>query len=433
MTKKIIYQVFVIFLPYLFFVLFGGREAYITFLTLLFLIYSLTINNEKQSIIYIWVLFPVSLYILLKMSNGFASKNIQNPIMWKNFSMYFVLMLAGYLTGFFISKCKTRIFYSLTLLVSITYMLGLLGRIAFLNFCFVTDGIIYFVAPYIAWRYISKKPYIPLIFIVPNLLMDIEGWLRGTIIHAFALIPLFAILIYYIALLLKEKRSVQIVLSGIYAMFLIYGWYRGIDDSREWIYVQRARLPQNTYAEYNFYDVAGLTVVSTEHTGKVVVLDFWTTSCGVCFRDFPEFERVYQKYKQREDIVFFAVNLPLKNDTRETIMKSISKHVNYSFQVLLAGENSDYWTQFKIGGVPHLTILDKTGKVVFNGGANYEKKSAYNIENIIDKLLVRPDLLLRVNDLGEGRREVSYCRCPEGLIWNSDLGICHFPPLEPQE
>jgi len=44
---------------------------------------------------------------------------------------------------------------------------------------------------------------------------------------------------------------------------------------------------------------------------------------------------------------------------------------------------------------------------------------------------LRPDLLLRVVDLGEGRREVNYCRCPEGLIWNPELEICHFPLLEP--
>jgi hypothetical protein len=68
-------------------------------------------------------------------------------------------------------------------------------------------------------------------------------------------------------------------------------------------------------------------------------------------------------------------------------MKIIEKHVNYSFPVLFAEENSDYWTQFKIEGVPHLMIIDKTGKVAFNGGANYNRKTVYNIENMIDTLL----------------------------------------------
>lgn len=386
MTKRIIYQALVILLPYLFFILWGGMEAYITFLTLLFLLYSLAINVEKQSIIYLWVLLPVSFFIFFKMSGEFNSQKIQNPIFWKYFSLYFALMLAGYLTGFFISKCK-RIVYLITLLLSITYMLWLLGNIAFLNFSFLTAGVIFLVAPYIAWRYISKKPYIPLIFLAPNILLDLDGWFDGTIIYAFALVPLFSILIYYLVLLLKRKRVVQIVLICLYTMFLIYGWYKGVDDSREWKYVRKVKLPQDTYAEYIFYDVAGQAITPMIHKGKIVVFDFWSTSCGVCFEKFPEFDKVYQKYKHRDDIVLYAVNLPTKRDTQETIMKTIDEHVNYSFPVLLAKEDSECWTQFKIRGVPHLMIIDKTGKVFFNGGANYEKKSAYYMGNMIDKLL----------------------------------------------
>lgn len=322
------------------------------------------------------------------MSIGFDITRIKNPLFWKNFSLYFVVpMLAGYLTGFFISKCKKKIVYSLTMLLAITQMLSILGRIAFMNFSFMTDGIIFLVTPYIAWRYISKKPYIPFIFIIPNILMDFGGWYRGTIIYAFSLVPLFSILIYYLVLLSKRKRVVQIALICLYTTFLIYGWYKGVDDSREWKYARKVKLPQDTYAEYIFYDTAGQEVTPADHIGKIVIFDFWSTSCGVCFREFPEFEKVYQKYKHRDDIVFYAVNLPTKRDTRETIKKTIEEHVNYSFPVLLAEEDSDYWTQFKIRGVPHLMILDKTGKVVFNGGANYEKKSAYYISDMIDKLL----------------------------------------------
>jgi len=30
---------------------------------------------------------------------------------------------------------------------------------------------------------------------------------------------------------------------------------------------------------------------------KLIVLDFWTTTCGVCFKSFPDYEKIYLKYK----------------------------------------------------------------------------------------------------------------------------------------
>jgi thiol-disulfide isomerase/thioredoxin len=171
-------------------------------------------------------------------------------------------------------------------------------------------------------------------------------------------------------------------------MVLMYGWYKGFKDFYQWQSAQQAKLPPDTYAEYLFYDIDGQTITQKTHKGKVVVFDFWTTSCGVCFQKFPEFERVYQKYKHRDDIAFYAVNLPTKRDTKESIMEVIARHVNYSFPVLLADKDFEYWREkFKIRGVPHLMIFDKNGEVFYSGWANYDKRIVYNIEDMIDKLL----------------------------------------------
>jgi hypothetical protein len=53
--------------------------------------------------------------------------------------------------------------------------------------------------------------------------------------------------------------------------------------------------------------------------------------------------------------------------------------------VLLA--DNKYRKQFNIPEVPYLMIMDKNGKHVYNGGVNYDKRAAYNIENMTDKLL----------------------------------------------
>ncbi|MCL2738118.1 MAG: redoxin domain-containing protein [Bacteroidales bacterium] len=381
------YQILVSSLSCLFCFLWGHKQAYPTVLLLIFFLYSLAINVESRKISYLWVILPVVLYALFRFSNGFESGYIQDPRLWKIVSLFFVLMLAGYAAGYFLSKCKAKTVY-LTVLIVITLIIHVLGNITSWSLSFMTTGIIFLIAPYIAYRYISQKKYIPLILVAPVMLLNLESWLSSSIgALPLTLVPLCSVGIYYLVFLLREQRVFQLVLISIYTMFLVYGWYKGFADYRQWITVQQAKLAHDTYAEYIFYNIEGQVVTPEIHVGKIVVFDFWTTSCGICFREFPEFDRVYQKYNHLADIMFYAVNLPIKSDTRESIVKTIAGHINYSFPILLADEDSDYWTQFKIRGVPHLMILDKAGKVVFNGGVNYERRRVYNIEDVIDNLL----------------------------------------------
>ena len=382
---KYYYQVLVIVLSCIYGVLLGINEAYITYLTLIFFLYSLAINMRSRKILYIWVILPISVYFLFLYSDGFESKYIQDFRTWTGLGFQFLMMSTGYMTGYFISKCKTKTVY-LTFLIVITILLFLLGNLVSWPFSFMSTGLIFLIAPYISYRFISQKLYIPLIIVAPLTLIHIL-FARSLYTLPLLLIHIFSVGIYYFVFFLKRKRIAQITLICIYTMFLIYGWYKGFEDYQQWTIVQKAKLPQDTYAEYIFYDVEGQLITSFVHQDKIVVFDFWTTTCGVCFEKFPEFEKVHQKYKHRDDIFFYAVNLPTKWDTKESIMNTIEKHVNYSFPVLLAEVDSDYWTQFKIKGVPQLVIIDKRGNVFYNGGANYEKKSAYYIGKIIDELL----------------------------------------------
>ena len=391
MKKVVICQILVIIASGLVCSFWGGKMAVITLLTLLFLLYSLAINKSNRRIIYLWVIFPILGYILYYLSKGFDNDFICNQRIWTYTGLHFVLMLVGYMTGFFLSKCKAKTVY-LIILTVLTIFLHVTGNLIGFPISFMTSGIIYLIAPYIAYRFITQKLYISLIIVAPVMLLNLESWLTASInALPLTLIPICSVGIFYLSFLLRKKRIVQVVLISLYMILLVFGWYKGYDDYRQWVSVQKAKLEHDTHISYVFYDIDGNAITPACLKGKIVVIDFWSTSCGVCFREFPEFEKVFQKYKHRDDIAIFAVNLPLKRDTHETILETIKEDVNYSFPVLLAGEDVDYWEKFKIKGVPHLMIIDKTGKVVFNGWVNYDKKIVFNIENMIDDLLRHDD------------------------------------------
>lgn len=119
---------------------------------------------------------------------------------------------------------------------------------------------------------------------------------------------------------------------------------------------------------------------------KVIVLDYWTTGCGVCFQKFPDYEKLYLKYKNNSKVLFYSVNIPTKKDTIGFAKKMIEKY-NYNFPVLYSASDT-IPKQLGFNRYPHMVIL-KNREVRFNGYLNLNEKNVfiYKLEDEIEKLL----------------------------------------------
>jgi|GEM_PF-4997459 len=87
---------------------------------------------------------------------------------------------------------------------------------------------------------------------------------------------------------------------------------------------------------------------------KMVLLDFWTTACGVCFQKFPELQTVYDEYKDDERVEIYAVNVPLKRDTG-MMAEEMIKTRSYSFPVYYANAGID--TQLNVRAYPTALLI----------------------------------------------------------------------------
>jgi thiol-disulfide isomerase/thioredoxin len=114
---------------------------------------------------------------------------------------------------------------------------------------------------------------------------------------------------------------------------------------------------------FQMEDESGKLLSNQSFKNKTLIIDFWTTSCAVCFKKFPKLEALHSKIKDRPDMIAFAVNVPLKGDTRNKAVAMIRER-EYSFPILFADQTIN--DQFEFNAYPTVFIIQNE-KIVYLG------------------------------------------------------------------
>lgn len=94
-------------------------------------------------------------------------------------------------------------------------------------------------------------------------------------------------------------------------------------------------------------------------TGKLVVLEFWSTSCGPCVAEIPHLNQLADEFKN-EPVQFIAVT-----DDPERVIKRFLKRTPIKAWLGLgpeAGTGED--TPYKVMAIPHTVLIDTHGCIV---------------------------------------------------------------------
>jgi len=90
--------------------------------------------------------------------------------------------------------------------------------------------------------------------------------------------------------------------------------------------------------------------------GKVVLLDFWTSWCGPCKREFPILEKLRQEFRAK-GLVVLGVNV---GESKEIVDKA---HV--PFPSLQLDADDEALKSLSVNAYPTLILIDRTGKIAF--------------------------------------------------------------------
>jgi len=150
--------------------------------------------------------------------------------------------------------------------------------------------------------------------------------------------------------------------------------------------------------------VNGTPLTDADLKGKVVVLDFWAVWCGPCIATFPHLIEWQEKYG-KQDFVLIGLTryykrysfddqtgrlgkaqTPQTPEDEQALVQQFADFHKLKHRLAIQPTNSTLSKYYGVSGIPHVTVIDKKGKIrmtkVGSGEAN-----AKALETLIEKLL----------------------------------------------
>lgn len=116
--------------------------------------------------------------------------------------------------------------------------------------------------------------------------------------------------------------------------------------------------------DFTLTDINGQTVSLSDFEGQQVIVNFWTSWCGPCLEEMPNFQKFHETYP---DVVLLTINCNPEDSIEEFVTNN-----GYTFPVLL--DSGEVQQAYGITGYPETFVINEDGIVVDKivGSMTYE-------------------------------------------------------------
>lgn len=113
--------------------------------------------------------------------------------------------------------------------------------------------------------------------------------------------------------------------------------------------------------DFSVTDIDGNLISLKDYRGKVVLLDFWSTTCGPCIAEMPNVKKVYDAYK---GMGFDVIGVSLDDD--EAKLHEFLKVCDLPWRQIFTGEGweTPIRKQYNVRGIPSPWLIDGEGKII---------------------------------------------------------------------
>ena len=108
--------------------------------------------------------------------------------------------------------------------------------------------------------------------------------------------------------------------------------------------------------QYTVSSLEGAPLKFSDLLGKVLVLDFWATWCGPCRAQYPLYEEVKKRFKQRDDVVF----LDISADDDPSVVKPFLDQMKWEKKVYF---DDGLARLMVVANIPATVVFDKQGQI----------------------------------------------------------------------
>ncbi len=123
-------------------------------------------------------------------------------------------------------------------------------------------------------------------------------------------------------------------------------------------------------------DLEGEKVSLADLKGKVVVLNFWFTTCPPCIAEMPELNKMVKKYKNK-NVEFIAITF----ESKEKIKAFLKEH---KFNYKTVSDNSIV-RDYNVSIFPLNMIIDQNGEIIFKKVGDFIEELDIKIGLLLNK------------------------------------------------
>lgn len=133
---------------------------------------------------------------------------------------------------------------------------------------------------------------------------------------------------------------------------------------------------------FRLSDSSGRPYNLNDFHGKVVFIELWASWCGPCIEEIPAIKKLYQKYKDRDNIVFVSVGINDKKGAKARYKIIEEQQMDW---LQLEDRSGEMSAAYKVSYIPRTIVIGKNGEIIdFDAPMPSNKR----LEEILDKALI---------------------------------------------
>ncbi|MDB4933755.1 MAG: Thiol:disulfide oxidoreductase related to ResA [Labilithrix sp.] len=114
--------------------------------------------------------------------------------------------------------------------------------------------------------------------------------------------------------------------------------------------------------DFKLKDTKGHEVSLDSYRGKVVVLNFWTRTCGPCMEEMPEIADLARILKSKDDVAVVTVSTDDTAEEAGSVLKAVLKE-EPPFTVLIDPDAKNVTGKYGTTLYPETWVIDKNGVI----------------------------------------------------------------------